>query len=198
MTYTRYALAMGLALCLAGCATTKGDTKDERKDFVDNMEQETLDDLYVKHPRARQQIQNAAGYAVFSNINTNLIFVTTKGGYGVAVDKPSGERTYMKMASGGIGLGAGVRDGRWIMIFNRQEDFDNFVNNGWDFSGEATAAAKSPSQGRVASRTRSMDQNVITYQLTEAGLALGVSLDGTKFWQYEELNDGRRVPASVR
>ena len=45
---------------------------------------------------------------MFSNIGTNLLLITTEGGYGVAVDHETGKRTYMKMAGAGLGIGIGA------------------------------------------------------------------------------------------
>ncbi len=51
----------------------------------------------------------------------NLIFASAGGGYGVVVDNSTGNRTYMKMALGGIGLGLGVKDCRQVLIFKSRD-----------------------------------------------------------------------------
>ncbi len=160
----------------------------EKRNYVLKMQQETLNQLYQKHPQARSQIASSAGYAIFSNINTNIIFVTTSGGYGVATNNASRHQTFMRMAGFGVGLGAGVRDMRLVMIFKKRHDFDSFVDNGWDLSGQAGAAAQSDEQGGHVNATQSVDADVITYQLTKAGLSIEATIDGTKFWKDDELN----------
>lgn len=174
-------------LVLSGCSTVKGATVQERRDYVDNMRVKALQELYKEHPIARQQIADAAGYAVFSNINTNLIFVTTSGGYGV-VTRKGGNKTYMKMAGGGLGLGAGLRDTRLVMIFRKNHDLENFADNGWDVSGQAGATAQSGDQGGSISVIKSVDFDIITYELTRAGVALEATIDGLKFWRDDGLN----------
>src|SRR5688500_20386499 len=113
----RYALILALSLMCVGCAFPKrGATVAERRKEVMKMHDNALEELYARDPIAKEKIENAAGHGVFSNIGTNLLLVTTEGGYGVAVDHLTGERTYMKMAGAGLGLGieigrAACRDG---------------------------------------------------------------------------------------
>ena len=57
------------ATVISGCSTVKGSSVQERRNYVDAMRIDTLQDLYKEHPQSRQQIADAAGYAVFSNIN---------------------------------------------------------------------------------------------------------------------------------
>ncbi|UTW45600.1 hypothetical protein KFE80_01330 [bacterium SCSIO 12696] len=172
---------------IGGCSTVKGNSVQERRAYVDTMRNNTLQDLYKEHPKARQQIADAAGYAIFSNINTNLIFVTTSGGYGV-VTRKGGSKTYMKMAGGGLGIGAGLRDMRLVLIFKKSHDLENFADNGWDVSGQAGATAQSDDQGGSVNVVKSVDFDIVSYELTKAGIALEATVDGMKFWKDKELN----------
>lgn len=56
-----------LALLVSACATIKGSNPSEQRMNIEKMRTEALAHLYKKHPQARSEIQNAAGYAVFSN-----------------------------------------------------------------------------------------------------------------------------------
>lgn len=171
---------------LTACSTVKGDSQAERRAYADQMRKEALVDLYKKHPEAKAQVADSAGYAVFSSISTNVIFVTTNGGYGVASGKSG--KTYMKMAGGGLGLGAGLRDMRLVMIFKKSHDFESFVDNGWDVNAQAGATAQSDDQGGSINAAKSVDFDIVTYELTKAGIALEATVDGMKFWKDEELN----------
>ncbi len=183
----RILVILAIDAMVSACSTIKGSTVYEKQNFVVKMQQETLQQLYKKHPQARSQIASSAGYAIFSNINTNIIFITTSGGYGIATSN-SKKRTFMKMAGLGVGLGAGVRDMRLILIFNKKHDFDTFVDDGWDFSGQAGVAAQSDEQGDHVNATKSVDLDIITYQLTKAGLSIEATIEGAKFWKDEDLN----------
>lgn len=91
-------LAIGI---LAGCATPQGDTKADKQAAVRTMRADTLDKLYAIHPVAREQIGQAEGYAVFSNIGINLFLLSTANGFGVLHDNGGGD-TFMRMWSGGV------------------------------------------------------------------------------------------------
>ena len=62
-----------MVAALTGCATTGAITKNEKRQAILYMKQETLSELYQIRPDARLQIAKAPGYAVFSNANINLI-----------------------------------------------------------------------------------------------------------------------------
>ncbi len=151
------------------------------------MRQQTLNELYAKYPYTRQQVQNAAGYAVFSNVNTQVIFFGGGGGYGVAVDNSTGKKTYMRMAQATAGLGVGLKDFREVIIFKNPSTFNKFVISGWDFGVEAGAGAKSGKKGADVSGALSVS-DVVIYQLTEAGIELKSTVSGKKYWLYKELN----------
>ncbi|MCP4252594.1 MAG: hypothetical protein GY775_04130 [Candidatus Scalindua sp.] len=173
---------------LAGCATIKGNSYVEQREYVQDMKDNTLARLYKEIPIAKEQIKDAAGYGVFSNINTNLFLLSSGSGYGVVTDRKGKNPVYMKMRTLGAGIGIGVKDFRAIIIFRKQEDMDKFVEKGWEFAGQADAAFKSGDKGAAHSAARSSDMDIITYQLTEAGAALQATLQGTKYWKHKDLN----------
>lgn len=175
-----------LALFLGGCATTSGMTREEARKHVLSMRDGVLTELYKERPQARAEIANAPGYAVFSNANVNLIFASFGGGYGV-VNEKSGRTTYMKMGEVGIGLGAGVKDFRAVFIFRNRAALDRFVTSGWEFGGQADAAAKAGDKGAAMSGEAVVD-DIKIYQFTHSGLALQATVKGTKFWKDDELN----------
>ena len=63
------------------------------------------------------------------------------GGSGVAVNKSSGARTYMKMGTAGVGFGIGAKSYQVIMFFENEKVFQNFVEKGWQADTQAGAAA---------------------------------------------------------
>ena len=103
-------------------------------------------------------------------------------------DNKSGKDTYMKMASVGIGIGLGVKDFRGIFVFHTRKALDTFINTGWDFAGQADAAAKSGDKGGEINVAGTVVNGVSLYQLTKAGLALQATLQGTKYWIDKKLN----------
>lgn len=170
------------------CATPKGITKQEQRDYILQMGNETLAKLYAQKPETKGMIKKAAGYGVFSNIGTHIFVLASGNGYGVVVDNSTGRKTYMKMRSVGIGLGMGVKDFRAIFIFKNKKAIDEFVEKGWEFGGQADAAAKSGDKGGAAGGEAYIETDILIYQLTEAGVALQATIAGTKYWKDKDLN----------
>jgi len=185
-----------LLVCCSIVATQTGfwgkrkdeDPKEKDRQEVRDMRDEVLEELYKLAPDARKDIAKAEGYAVFSNVGVNLIIASAAGGSGMAVDNKSGDETFMRMASVGIGIGLGVKDFRGIFIFYERKAFENFVEHGWDFSGQADAAAKSGEKGGEVSVEATVIPGVRIYQITKNGLALQATLQGTKYWKNASLN----------
>jgi lipid-binding SYLF domain-containing protein len=166
----------------------KGDTADEKRQAVAQMRSETLAELYEVHPYAQGQIAEAAGYGVFSSIGVNLFLLSTASGWGVVHDNGAGDNTYMKMYSAGIGPGLGVKDFRAVFVFTTEEALRSFVEDGWDASAQADAAAKSDDKGDAWAGAVDVAPGIRMYQLTEHGLALQATIQGTKFWKDDELS----------
>lgn len=173
---------------LSGCGPSSKLPVAERQQLVHDMETETLERLYKEQPATKKKIKNAAGYGVFSNANVNLIFVSAGGGYGVVVNNSTGERTYMKMALGGVGLGLGAKDYRQVLIFKSKDILNTFIYSGWEFGGHADATAKASESGGELSGAGAIGSDLEAYAMTESGLALQATVAGTKYWKDKNLN----------
>jgi len=181
--------ALMVCALLGGCVTTpKGETPSEKRAEVQKMRADTLAELYKVHPPAKTRVQQSNGYAVFSNVGVNLILLSAAGGWGVAYDNKTGQDIYMKMVSGGIGLGLGVKDFRGVFVFTTNEAFKKFTESGWEANVQADAAAKSGNKGGAASGAITVAPGMDLYQLTEHGLALQATIQGTKYYRDEALN----------
>lgn len=176
-----------LVVLIQGCAGGINATATERKMAIDEMQQQVLQQLYQEKSSARQEVQSAPGYAVFSNANVNVILASFGGGYGVVTDNRNGHKTYMKMGEIGLGLGAGVKDFRLVIIFHNERSMTRFIEDGWAFGAQADAAAKAGDKGGAVGAEASVNDMTI-YQFTEAGLALQATIKGTKFWVDTDLN----------
>jgi lipid-binding SYLF domain-containing protein len=184
----RYALILAMCLTCVGCAFPKrGATLAERRNEVMKMHDNALEELYARDPIAKEKIDNSVGHGVFSNIGTNLLLVTTEGGYGVAVDHASGDRTYMKMAGAGLGIGIGAKDTRLIFIFQSEHALEAFKSGSWAAGADADAAAKVSDAGGEQSVTAKTG-DVEIYTITRNGLALSATVNGTRFYRDGYLN----------
>ena len=179
--------ALALMLLATGLSSAK-DSPDQKREKTRKMAAQTLQDLYKLQPTAQAEIQKAAGYAVFNNMGTNLLLLSTARGAGIAVDSKTKQETFMKMISAGAGLGVGVKDFRVIFVFTSDKAFNDFLTSGWSGSAQADAAAKAGSSGGAVSGAVEVAPDVYVYQITKNGLALQLTLQGTKYYKDDDLN----------
>jgi lipid-binding SYLF domain-containing protein len=182
------ATSLALILLATGLARAGGDSPDEKRDKTRKMSAKTLQDLYKLEPGAQAAIQKSAGYAVFDNMGTNLLLLSTARGSGIAVDSGSKQETFMKMVSAGGGLGVGVKDYRVIFVFVNDQALSNFLNSGWSASAQTDAAAKAGEKGGAYSGAIEVSPGVYVYEITKNGLALQLTLQGTKYYKDDDLN----------
>jgi lipid-binding SYLF domain-containing protein len=181
-------IAANLALILLAAGLASADSPDEKRDKTRKMRDQTLQDLYKLQPSSQGAIQTSAGYAVFSNIGTNLLLVSTARGAGIAVNPKTKQETFMKMVSAGAGLGVGVKDYRVVFVFENNDALKNFIDSGWSGSGQVDAAAKTSKSGGAYSGATMIEPGVWVYQITKKGLALQATLQGTKYYKDDDLN----------
>ncbi len=158
--------------------------RDAKRAKINEVAEETLQQLFAENARAKSLYDDAIGWAVFDN--TKVAFgVSGGGGTGVAVSNASGKRTYMKMGTGGIGLGLGVNKFQVVFLFQDEVTLSNFIEKGWQADAGATASA-----GKNAAEAKTNFVNGLAiYQLTEKGLMLNADLAGTKYWLHDKLNE---------
>jgi lipid-binding SYLF domain-containing protein len=114
--------------------------------------------------------------------------VSTASGAGIATNNKTKQETFMKMISGGAGLGMGVKDFRVIFVFESDKAFNQFLESGWSGSGQADAAAKTATSGGAVSGAAEVAPDTYVYQITKKGLALQLTLQGTKYYKNDDLN----------
>jgi lipid-binding SYLF domain-containing protein len=168
-------------------ADDEGDWKDMKQESkrmqLDETAEEALQTLFAEHPKAKDLYDKSFGWAVFDNLKLAFGF-SGGGGNGVAKAKESGEKTYMKMGTAGVGFGLGVNKYQVVFLFQDSQTFDNFVNNGWQADAGATASA-----GTSAAEVKTNFVNGLAiYQMTEKGLMANADIAGTKYWKNDKLN----------
>lgn len=184
--YIRIVFVFVCLSILSACAST-GRSPSEKRTAVLEMRQDVLSEIYKLKPDVRSQVTTAPGYAVFSNVNVNLLIASFGGGFGVVRDRRTGQDTYMNMGEVGIGIGAGVKDFRALFVFHSKEALNYFINKGWAFGAQADAAAKASDKGASVGGEETVN-NISIYQITKSGLALQATIKGTKFWKSNTLN----------
>ena len=183
-------------LAMAGLTVTSSaakDSPDQQREKIRKMAAETLTDLYKLQPASRTAVQRSAGYAVFNNMGTNLLLLSTARGAGVAVNSKTRRDTFMKMISAGAGLGVGVKDYRVVFIFETEAALARFLASGWAGETQADAAAKTSKSGAAYSGAAMVAPGVWVYQITKKGLAVQLTLQGTKYSKDDDLNKQAQI-----
>jgi len=187
MKFLRTILVLALASLYAGTCL-RADDDEEKREKSRKMAAEVLKDLHKMEPASKAAIEKAAGYAVFDNMGVNVLLLSTARGSGLAVNNKSKQETFMKMVSAGGGLGIGVKDYNVVFVFENEKAFATFLDSGWSGSGQADAAAKAGNKGGAHSGALEVSPGVWVYQITKNGLALQLTLQGTKYYKDGDLN----------
>jgi lipid-binding SYLF domain-containing protein len=160
---------------------------EQRQDIIKKSD-ETLKQLYAIEPKAKELVAKSAGYATFSNFGMKILIAGGGTGSGVVIDKSSSKPIFMNMAEVQAGLGIGIKSFQNVFIFQTKTALNDFVNSGWTFGGQVTAAAKYEKNGDAYQDGTLVGPGVLMYQLTDSGLAAEITGKGTKYSKNTDLN----------
>ena len=155
---------------------------------VREMAQDALASLYEIAPGTRRVIERSAGYAVFSTFGVKLFFAGGTTGKGMVVNLRTNRQTFMKMVQVQGGLGFGLNQNRLIFVFTNESALKNFINQGWEFGGQANLSAMAGGQGAQFSGAAAVSPGMYLYQLTKTGLSATITVCGTKYFKDADLN----------
>lgn len=161
-----------------------GARDETRRQEIEARAQATLNELLQGTEGASELYDRSAGYAVFTAMKAGGFFVTGGRGTGVAIDKASGQHTYMRLGTGGLGFGLGAQRYDLVILFETPAQLERFIQGGWDANVSAQAAAGSDGVA-VAS---SFVDGVAFFQMTSRGLMAQADITGTRFWPIDDLN----------
>jgi lipid-binding SYLF domain-containing protein len=157
--------------------------KQAKQAKIDETAKESLDEVLKGSEGAKELFNNSYGWAAFDNLKIAWGF-SGGGGNGVAVNKKTGARTYMKVGTVGVGLGLGAQKYQVVFLFQDEQTFTNFVDKGWQ--ADATAQATAGTAG-VGGQTGFVN-GIAIYQITDKGLMASADIAGTKYWKNKKLN----------
>ena len=189
-----FALVLG-AFCLNNSAFAQfanpfGSQKtvaQQRGDIL-KTSNDTLKALYQVQPKAKELIEKSVGYATFSNFGMKIFIAGGGTGSGVVIQKDGLKPIYMNMAEVQAGLGFGIKSFQNIFVFQTKAALNDFVNSGWTFGGQMTAAAKYEKDGDAYQDAAVVAPGVLMYQLTDSGLAAEITGKGTKYYKNTDLD----------
>ncbi len=162
--------------------------KEKMRKEIRIMVQNTLSKLYRFQPQAKDVLRKAAGYAVFSNFGMKIFLLGGGKGEGLAHNNRTGQDVFMKMVEIQGGLGLGIKKFSLVWVFQKEKDFNEFIDTGLELSAQYTAAAKDGKAGDALAGAITIRPGVWLYQLTEKGLALELTAKGTKYYKDSDLN----------
>ena len=160
---------------------------EQRQDIL-IKNQAILKQLYEVQPKAKELIEKSVGYATFSNFGMKILIAGGGTGSGVVINKANKKPIFMNMAEVQAGLGIGIKSFQNIFVFETEAAMNDFVNSGWTFGGQVTAAAKYEKDGSAYQDATVVAPGVLMYQLTDSGLAAEITGKGTKYYKNTDLN----------
>jgi lipid-binding SYLF domain-containing protein len=185
---TRMLAAALLAAMAFAAAPVQAADKAQQQADIRKVSQDILSELIRVQPSAQGAVDRAAGFAVFSTAGLKIFVAGGGMGTGMAVNNQTKQVVFMKMAEVQAGLGMGFSKLKQVWVFDTQTAFNNFVNSGWEFGGQATLNAQAAGQGGGYAGAIPVAPGVWIYQLTGDGLAASVTVKGSKYYKADDLN----------
>ena len=183
------------SLFLVGCQSTGQDGKPltpaeilQKRDATLKMSKTGLDALIKQNPAVKKEIDQGAGYAVFTTTNVNIVLLVVARGEGVLFDKRRKDPIFMQAIKTGEGLGAGYQDQYQVAIFKTPGAIDQFLltsidghRGGMDVDANFSAG----SGGTI----RSFNPEITFYTVGLSGYDLQANYGGTLYLVDQQLND---------
>jgi lipid-binding SYLF domain-containing protein len=175
------ASAAAVSLLAAGCTTTgagSGDPATRRKS-IDAEVDRALSNLFTQAAGSDELVKSARGVLVFPSVVSAGFVVGGASGEGAL--RQAGKTTgYFRSTSAMFGWLAGAQSTSIIYLFMTQDALDKFnASRGWQFGVDAgVTLVNVGANARVD--TRNVQQPIVAFVLTNAGLMANVSLDGTR------------------
>ncbi len=177
------------SVALAGCTVTKPTRTTSRanpvarKHDIDASVDASIKRLGAQSADAMNLIRKAHGILVFPSVIGGAFWVGGQYGEGALRVKGKmggGSQAYYSIASASFGPQIGAQSKAVFFLFMTPAALHRFVTGpGWSGGVDASvAAARIGANGSVDSRTA--QQPVIAFALTNAGLMASLALEGTK------------------
>jgi lipid-binding SYLF domain-containing protein len=165
--------ALAVLAIATGCTTT-----GKKSDALTENVQTARADFLRDDDTLRPVLDNAAGYAIFPNINSGAAFIGAAAGRGELFEKgnphPLGD-VALNQASVGAQLGAETYSE--LIIFEDQAALDNFKQGNFQFDAQVMAVAAAEG----VSANAKYQQGVIVLTLAQGGLMTEASIGGQRF-----------------
>lgn len=174
---------LGIAATLSGCFTPSGMNSEEQQRYAQDMATSALNELYKWQPEAKDVVEKSSGYVVYNTYAIDYFFLATENGWGVAVNNKTGEKTYLKDITVGLGPGLGVGVMKDILVFDNDIDFKEFATGAWGVNLKADAVARFSEEGTwdVAGAVN-LANGARAYKIGSRGLIAEAIIDLQRSW----------------
>lgn len=180
---------------LFGCQSTGQDGKPlttaeimQKRATTIEMSKTGLDALIKQKPSVRKEIDEAAGYAVFTTTNVNIVLLVVARGEGMLFDKRRKDPIFMQALKTGEELGAGYQNQYQVAIFKTPGAIDQFLLTSIDGQRgglDVDANFSAGSGGTI----RSFNPEITFYTVGLSGYDLQANYGGTLYLVDQQLND---------
>lgn len=184
MLVVALAVPAGAIVASAQEGDWKSMENESKRMKIKETAQASFNEVMEKNPKAKELWDQSYGWAAFDNLKLAFGF-SGGGGNGVAVNRKTGEHTYMKMGTVGVGLGLGANKYQVLFLFQDEKTFNNFVDKGWQADAGASAVAGT----KGAEVKTGFVNGMAVYQITDKGLMAAADIAGTKYWKNDKLNE---------
>lgn len=181
-------VGIGNAHAQLGSLFGPSPTKAQQQQSILSTNDAILKKLYEVEPRSKSLIEKSPGYAVFSNFGMKIFIAGGGSGKGAVYQASPKKIIYMDMVELQAGLGMGITSFQMVYVFQTTDAMNDFVNSGWTFGGQASAAAKYDNQGNSYQGAQLVAPGILAYQLIDSGLAVDITAKGTKYYKDSDLN----------
>ena len=141
MKFPARLMALTLTLLLALSVTAFAKSADQQRAEIQELQTKALENLYDLTPNAHEVLDNCYGYATISATGSQFGLLGGAHGRGLAVNKMTGARVYMKMEAYQLGIGLGVKEYDLIFVFGSQHAWESFISGKFKVGGSAEASA---------------------------------------------------------
>jgi hypothetical protein len=171
-------------------ASGKKQPSRDQRDEIRSMTAQTLIKLYTLQPKAKEAINQAAGYGVFSNFGLRNMTAGGSTGAGLVINNATKQETFMKMRHLPSGAKGGGGKFRAVFVFASKEALDRFIETGWDADDAASAQPPSEDKKDFFAGAFCLSPGIWIYPLTDQGPAPEEAIKGMKCLKDEKLNTG--------
>ncbi len=181
-------MLFALVIMTASTVFAAKKSPEEIRAKLDEMSEQVLERMYEKYPSSEKAVQLSYAYCTISASSVKWGFYGDDHGRGVAVNKQTDERIYMKMKEMSLGINFGAKEYDLLFVIVNKEAWDRFISGNIKFGSEVSAQASDGVNGDTFTNAAIVANGVWVYQLDKKGLAVEFSLKGARISPYRTLN----------